>query len=236
MRSRYQFEPGGKARILRADHPAVVEGRTLMRSRVRSARHLDRILIPGEMNAKIGGMWERGPWPGTRIFTLSLEERATCPRECRQWRSCYGNHQRFTIRVRNDRYLIPRLEAEIPILAARFERFSVRLHQLGDFYSVLYTRFWLDQVQRWPGLHCFGFTARPRGSEIGKLIEQAGWDRFRIRFSNDPGLRSTSVMEEPPEKHPDGAINCLAQTGEAKKCEDCGVCLTTSKRVVFALH
>ena len=99
MKSRYQFEPGGKARILRADHPAVREGRTLMRSRVFSARHLDRILIGGEMNAKIGGLWEKG-WPGTRIFTLSLEERATCPRACPQWRSCYGNHQRFTIRVR----------------------------------------------------------------------------------------------------------------------------------------
>ena len=133
MKSRYQFEPGGKARILRADHPAVREGRTLMRSRVFSARHLDRILIGGEMNAKIGGLWEKG-WPGTRIFTLSLEERATCPRTCPQWRSCYGNHQRFTIRVRADRYLIPRLEAEIPVLASRFEKFSIRLHQLGDFY------------------------------------------------------------------------------------------------------
>jgi hypothetical protein len=58
MKSRYQFEPGGKARILRADHPAVIEGRTLMPSRVHSARRLDRILIPGEMNAKVGGMAE----------------------------------------------------------------------------------------------------------------------------------------------------------------------------------
>jgi hypothetical protein len=235
MKSRYQFEPGGKARILRADHPAVREGRTLMRSRVFSARHLDRILIGGEMNAKIGGLWEKG-WPGTRIFTLSLEERATCPRACPQWRSCYGNHQRFTIRVRADRYLIPRLEAEIPVLASRFEKFSIRLHQLGDFYSTDYVQFWLDQVRRWRGLHCFGFTARSRSSEIGKLIEQAGWDRFRIRFSNDPGPRATSVMVGPPKEHPDGAINCRAQTGESKKCEDCGICLTTPKRIIFALH
>jgi hypothetical protein len=212
----------------------------LFPSRVYSARALDRILIPGEHNSKIGGFWEQG-WPDTRIFTLSLAERSTCPRSCPQWRSCYGNHQQFTIRVKADEYLIPRLESEIAILASRFEKFSVRLHQLGDFFSPAYARFWVDQVHRLPGLHCFGFTARAKSSRIGAILDSASleWDRFKIGFSNEIGERYTKVMKDPPRGlHRDGSgsITCPAETGDTPKCESCGLCLTTRQPIVFKLH
>ncbi|MDP2332160.1 MAG: hypothetical protein Q8M19_15850 [Reyranella sp.] len=238
MRSRFDFKPGGKPRILPENHRAVVNGEPLFTSRVFSARDLARILIPGEMNSKIGGLWEKG-WRGTRIVTLSLPERSTCPRSCEQWRSCYGNRQRFTIRVRPDEHLIPKLEAEIGILLSRFSRISVRLHQLGDFFDEGYARFWVDQVRRRPGLHCFGFTAWPKSTPIGKIIDDASreWDRFKVRFSGAEGERSTEVMEAAPRgRHADGAITCPAETGDTPKCESCGLCLTTTKKIIFALH
>ena len=238
MRSRFEFKPGGKPKVLAFTHPAVIEGRTNFPSRVMSARDLPRVLIPGEMNSKIGGLWEKG-WPGGRIFSLSLEERKTCPRTCQQWATCYMNHQRFTIRVKADEYLIPKLQSEIAIHASRFEKFSIRLHQSGDFFSAAYAQFWLDQVKRWPGLHCFGFTARQRSTPIGRILEgaSADWDRFKVRFSGETGERTAAVMIDPPRgKHDDGSVTCPAESGDTPKCETCGLCLTTPARIVFKLH
>jgi hypothetical protein len=237
MRSRFAFKPGGRPLVLPSNHPAVAQGRPIFPTRVFSARNLNRILIPAESNPKIGGRWEKG-WPGTRIFTLSLPERTTCPRSCLQWQSCYGNHQRWTVRVRADEHLMPRLEAELAMLSGRFEKFSVRLHNLGDFYSTRYARFWIEQTRVIDGLHLFGFTARPRDSKIGKVIEDASreWDRVRIRFSGSPGERSATVAENAARgRHGDG-ITCPAQTGDSPKCESCGLCLTTRDPIVFRLH
>jgi hypothetical protein len=238
MRSRFEFNPHGRVRKpLSPDHPAVTAGESLYPTRVYPASALDRILVPGESNPKIGGQWQRG-WNGIRIFTLSLPERTTCPRTCVQWQNCYGNNQRWTVRVKPDQELIPRLDTELDLLATRFERLSVRLHNLGDFFSVEYAEFWIEQVRTRPGLHCFGFTARPRASRIGRVIEEAsrGWDRFRIRFSGDPGERSAMVMDDPPPGQHDAGITCWAQTGEARKCESCGLCLTTRQPIVFKRH
>lgn len=60
MKSRFEFKPGATPRVLAANHPAVVKGEPLFPSRVFSARDLPRILIAGEMNSKIGGLWEKG--------------------------------------------------------------------------------------------------------------------------------------------------------------------------------
>lgn len=237
MRTRFAFKVAAKPLILSPGHRALIEDRTMFPSRVRSARDCDRILIPGEMNSKIGGVWSYY-WPGVRIFSLSLEERATCPRTCLQWRSCYGNRQRFTIRVRADQHLMRKLEAELAVLAYRFGKFSIRLHQLGDFYSVEYTRFWLKQVERFPGLRVFGFTARARTSPIGRLIEDASakWDRVRIRFSNDDGPRSSRVIEGAPDRKTDGWSTCLAELGTKPNCAECGACLKMSAQITFDLH
>lgn len=237
MKSRFEFKPGGSPLVLPVGHAALTESRTLFPSRVRSAREVSRVLIPGEFNSKIGGQWEKW-WPGVRIYTLSLEERATCPRSCPQWASCYGNRQRFTIRVQADDDLIPRLAAELPVLLWRHGRVSIRLHQLGDFHSVAYARFWVDQVERLPGLHLFGFTARPRTSPIGRLIDQASreWDRVRIRFSNDNGPRSARAEDKPERGTHSGWTTCPAITGDARKCESCGLCLALQSQITFGLH
>jgi hypothetical protein len=38
--------------------------------------------------------------------------------------------------------------------------FLVRLHVLGDFYSVRYAELWHEALEAYPALHIFGYTAR----------------------------------------------------------------------------
>jgi hypothetical protein len=42
--------------------------------------------------------------------------------------------------------------------------FLVRLHVLGDFYSVDYAQLWHEALEAYPALHIFGYTAREPSS------------------------------------------------------------------------
>src|ERR1700730_4648516 len=117
---------------LAADHPAVVEGRTIFPSRVFDPADVGRVLVPGESSRKIGGYISKGAWKGSRIFTLSLEERASCPRSCTHWRTCYLNHMHFTKRLRHGPALVARIEQELIELTERHpEGVVIRAHISG---------------------------------------------------------------------------------------------------------
>src|SRR5690606_37043752 len=76
-----------------ARHPAFVEGRSMFsRKGVKTLDQLSNLLVSGYNNVKIGNDVRKGLFRGYRIFTLTLEERATCPRSCANWTSCYGNN------------------------------------------------------------------------------------------------------------------------------------------------
>lgn len=45
----------------------------------------------GANNPKTGKRITKGLWAGMPIYTLTLEERASCPSYCHMWRDCYGN-------------------------------------------------------------------------------------------------------------------------------------------------
>ena len=143
---------------LAADHPAVVKGRTMFPSRVFDPADVQRVLIPGENSRKIGGRVTKGPWKNSRIFTLSLEERASCPRSCAHWRSCYTNHMPFTKRLRHGPALVERIEQELIELTERYpEGVVIRLHVSGDFWSVGYVRQWVRWLRRFGNLRAFGY-------------------------------------------------------------------------------
>jgi hypothetical protein len=116
--------------------PASATG-TRFKARVLRPDQMGRVLVSGHNNGKIGRDVRKGHLRGYWIYTLSLEERATCPAGCRHWRSCYGNAMPFAKRVRHGRALLERLETEIAaLLAVRGRRgILIRLHALGDFYS-----------------------------------------------------------------------------------------------------
>jgi hypothetical protein len=80
-------------------HPARVHGRSVFASKIREPRR--KILAPGAWSPKLGGRVTKGPLAGAYIRSLTLEERATCPRSCENWARCYGNNMHLAVRYRH---------------------------------------------------------------------------------------------------------------------------------------
>lgn len=232
-------------KVLPVGHPATMEGRTVFTSMVLDVRD-EWLLKSGDNSAKIGKTIVKGPWKGFPIYTLTLEERATCPVSCRHWASCYGNSTHYARRWRHGAALEWRLSREIAALELDYPKgFAVRLHNLGDFYSVGYVELWRGLLELHPALHCFGFTARidTQTDDIAyalALLVRDNWPRFAIRFSNAEARRCATVSIESPVSKPKDAFICPAQwTPSGKKtecCATCGLCWGTTRRVAFLQH
>lgn len=227
----------GHALVLAADNPATREGRTIFPTRVFPAHIQDRLLKSGEHQRKIGSHVVKGKLAGAPIYTLTLEERATCPRDCRQWRACYGNGMPWSVRIAPDDVMLDRLALELRGLADRHPRFLVRLHILGDFYSVAYVEFWRAMVEQMPGLHVFGYTAR-KGCGIAAAIDRLNrGPRCWIRRSDgEPGEFRAIVIDTPDEAVAQAAVICPAQTGRSACCGTCALCWATPKTIAFLRH
>jgi len=226
-------------------HRAVVNARTLFPSTVVEADDSPRIFVSGANQRKIGDRVRRGlRWSGMPIYCITLEERATCPRSCHHWRSCYGNGMPLSRRHAPGPALERKIERE---LAAKQRQhptgFVVRLHILGDFYSAEYARLWAKWMATFPALRVFGYTAHPRDSVVGTEIERmnvANPGRSYIRFSSQaldgrPGW-ATTIWSKPETPTVDGAIVCPAQTGRTDCCGTCALCWSTPKTIAFIAH
>lgn len=241
-----------KPLLLSIMHPAIVEARTLFPTTVRDVGD-EWLLKGGDNSAKIGREVRKGPWKGFPIYTLTLEERATCPTSCAVYGSCYGNHMTFARRWRHGAALEWRLEREVPALELKHPRgFVVRLHSLGDFYSVEYVRLWRRLLESCTALRVFGYTARidTMADEVAyevALLVRDYWTRldvprFAVRFSNAPIFARSTTTIETPIQRPADAVICPAQyvsTPAAKKaecCAQCALCWDTDRRIAFLRH
>lgn len=229
----------GRPIELPAHHRAVIGGHTLFPNRVQPAAEHDRLLRSGQWSRKIGSHVEKGAWRGMPILTLTLEERATCPRSCKEWRSCYGNRMQWSPRIAPDATLIRRLRDEIWLHSISNPRgFVVRLHILGDFFSVEYTLAWAAFLRTMPALRVFGYTAHPARSEIGALLHymNRNWpDRCAIRFSGQPDAAPAAITIDREDQAGDALI-CPAQTGKTECCATCALCWATQKTIAFLKH
>lgn len=232
---------GSKAnRLLPFDQPAFMEGRTLYPQTVKEPDSLD-VLKSGFNSAKIGCEVTKGKWRGFPVYTLTLEERATCPRSCKHWRSCYGNGMQMAHRYKAGPELEQRLWSEVHRLG-RFHPsgFVVRLHVLGDFYSPHYVALWGVLLDRVPQLHVFGYSARwDKNDETAVALinlVRKEWDRFAIRFSNAPVDECSTVSIEHPYQKPADAVICPQQLGQTKSCSTCGLCWQSRRRIAFIQH
>lgn len=207
--------------------PFVEHGRTKFPTRVISPNDMTTLLVSGHNNVKIGRDVRKGKLRGYWIYTLSLEERATCPRSCQHWQSCYGNNMPFAKRIDQ----LCRTRGRKGIL--------IRLHALGDFYSEMYVAFWERMLTEHRNLAIYGYTARRCGTPIGDAIH-ATWlahkDRFMIRVSDGADLSMSTVSIAAPEDRPADAFICPEQTGQTRCCATCGACWSTPKNVAFLAH
>lgn len=235
---------------LRPDHPVLQgAGATLFPSSVTASAESPRFLVSGHNNPKLGKEVRKGPRTGWPIFHVSLEERSTCPRSCEQWSTCYGNGMPFARRHTPDGDFMDFMRAEIITLARQHPQgLLIRLHALGDFFSVGYVRLWAEMLDRFPQLHVFGYTARriddadPTSAAIARAIAKltdGAWDCFAIRTSaSDPIARSRSVVVDEDPGQPD-VIICPAQTGATEACATCGLCWAENARdktIAFLRH
>lgn len=232
---------------LRLDHAAVVGNTTRYPGMVRLANGTERVLKSGEHNTKIGGRVRKGALKGAPIFTLTLTERATCPRSCAQYLNCYGNRMHLARRFEAGPDLERELVAEIAELSGLYpDGFIVRAHILGDFYSQEYVWLWADFLKRHAPLNVFGFTHWHPGTKIGdtvRIVRDMFWPRFAIRFSNLFGDRNAVVLPALPVKPKVGnGIVCPEQWDAIKGCKNdrhcgtCALCWSTDKPIVFVEH
>lgn len=223
------------------DNAAIVQGRTMYPKSVISADDAVNLLVPGVNHWKIGKQIAKGKWKGFPVYTLTLEERATCPNSCRHWRSCFGNHMHLARRIKHDAIFESRLAFEVANLQTQHPRgFAVRLHVLGDFYDVRYVDLWRRMLDVFPALHVFGFSARwertdPIAVELVKLVMER-WDRFAIRFSNAPVDECSTISVEHPGAAPADAIVCPQQIGRTDSCSTCALCWQSKQRIAFVQH
>lgn len=210
---------------LKVNHPAVVEGVTIFPNRRTVPGRDSWALKSGFNSKKIGRVIAKGRWRGSMIYTLTLEERATCPRSCQQWRTCYGSSMNWAHRQGHGPKLEARLWLELASLQREHARhgFMVRLHVLGDFYSVEYVYLWQRALAAFPAMRIWGYTARQRDSEIGGEIlwmAMAYPKRCVVRFSDQPQAIFHSRVET-------GRVDC---------CATCALCWSTERPIVFVRH
>ena len=224
---------------LKQTHPALMEGRSIHPKMVKDpAETTGDILKSVSSNKKLGNgsnTITKGKWRGMRMFSLTLQERDTCPRSCHHWTDCYGNNMAFAHRFQAGLSLEYALRYELAYLAKKYPSgFVVRLHVLGDFYSESYVRVWDDALQAYPNLHVFGYTARHSdllGLHVAMLnahYPKQCW----IRSSLKESLADMSAVEIANQR----SITCPQQTGKTEACITCGLCWSIRKPIHFMSH
>lgn len=237
LRRHATVKPSGRGIVLRSFDPAARSGRSLFPSRVFATDEVQRVLKTGHQSRKIGAFVTKGPRKGWPIYTLTLEERATCPRTCKQWLNCYGNNMQAAERIEPGEEFEAQLYAEVQTLAADHPGgFLIRLHVLGDFYSERYVALWKAMLALYPNLAVFGFTAHLAGPihDALRSLTDEQWSRFSIRYSGgDLPSKTSEVCDSVADSQ---AILCPAQTGATDCCATCGLCWHSDTNIAFRRH
>lgn len=240
LREHAEEEPAPKARVLFTKRitPASATG-TAFPNMVVPATGFP--FQPGANSGKLGDKVTKGRWLGMPLYSLTLEERATCPRSCAHWLDCYGNGSPQSKRYQAGPELEDRIRSSLWDLDRENPNgYVIRLHMLGDFYSVAYAMMWRELMAQHPQLHVFGYTAHAPDSEIGRIIRYtrlAYRERWAVRFSGSSYQFSARTIHRMPDraKQAEGLV-CPEQRGKLPNCGACGFCWEKSDPVVFIDH
>ena len=198
-----------------------------------------QVLKKGSNNKKLGFKITSNKWKYKKLYSLTLTERDTCPESCHHWEDCYGNNMPFAHRF-DTPGIVQAVEEQLETLVKKHpEGIVLRLHVLGDFYSLDYVRFWERMLKQFPTLCVFGYTAREDNSNIGAAIQFLNiqyQDRWVVRFSRSNETKRIGLWYAAEESFGGKAFTCPEQTGKLNSCADCGLCWTAPKTVRFLSH
>jgi len=240
---------------------AIINSQSLFQYKVKSVSEgmgkTEKAIKPST-NEKLGKTVKKGRLKGAKIYTLTLEERKTCPSSCKHWSTCYGNNMHLATRYVVDESLMIEIESNLAEYSLKGKPFLVRLHVLGDFASLDYVNFWESMLNKYPLLNVYGYTAHHKDTDIGYALDclrVVQGQRFMVRVSGDFGSETmtalsfdnpcTPVMVEskqafvcPTQITKKGEYK-LAKKGEKTLTPDCGsctLCWTVDKPVAFLTH
>lgn len=201
------------------------------------------VLKDAKSNAKLGRIFTKGPWIGAHIYTLTLEERATCWTGCANLDRCYGDGMPFAYRYPPGPALEQAIRADVHRLATKHPTgFAVRLHVLGDFYSVAYVRLWQELLAEYPALRVWGYTHWRHASDIGAAVsalvasspKRASILRSDATEWDDPLPKAITVGAL--DAAAPSTVSCPEQMGRAPSCAACGLCMLGRVSVSFHDH
>jgi hypothetical protein len=195
-------------------------------------------------SAKIGGAGKhvkKGKLKGAEVYTLTLTERETCPTSCHHWNDCYGNNMPFAHRIEHGERLEARLIREVKEICTRAKNKGrlvlVRLHVLGDFYSVEYVQLWRKLLVLHTNLYVWGYTHVTPSDNLQIYHElqtnRNGFpERWAVRWSDTCGTFSANSEELTS----DGIV-CPEQEGKTQACTTCALCWDApDKNIIFKTH
>ena len=221
---------------LNPTHQAIVNSQTMYRKNVHDAGNYAYAVIKASTNIKLGKKVTKGHLKGAKIFTLTLEERATCDSDCEHWLDCYGNNMPFGHRFKANDALLVSIERDLDRLDAKGKPYLVRLHILGDFFSVEYILFWRRQLAKRNLLNVYGYTRNHPTKSLGyalKLVRKQYGKRFAIRFSNYPDDPFSAQSEHVSTE----GIGCPVQEDKTDSCSTCTLCWEMEdKSIIFYDH
>ena len=202
-------------------------------------------VIKKSTNIKLGKKVTKGIFKDMPIFTVTLEERATCSDTCLHWWTCYGNNMPFATRYEANAALTDAMEIELEELNRKHKNgFLVRLHVLGDFYSVEYVELWDKWLAQFDNLYVYGYSERKTGTPIGdalNILRERWTSRFMVRVSGDFNLTTMTALSFDNDMAVSQIENkqaflCPVQEDKTDSCGTCGLCWTAKKNVVFKTH
>lgn len=211
-------------------------------------------LKPAKDNGKLHSTGVvRGQFAGYAMYSLTLEERATCNPECGQLAVCYGNNMPFAKRYNVDGTLLVAIDMQLARLTRNGRKILLRLHILGDFFNFEYVQFWRNMLVKYPTLAAFGYTHWPPTSRQGMAVNVLSAEyptRFAIKWSLDraeqipllsTGMLSGTIVVKDWADAPKGWIKCPAQMAADRGrsdvgCAECGIACATGANVAFVEH
>lgn len=214
-------------------HP---DGGTRFKKAIRTPDAGSPVLKSGAANVKLGKAVTKGRHAGRKMFSLTLEEGRTCP-PCDLASVCYGGNMHLAHRYAHGEALENAVRGQVAAIGAG--SMLVRLHVLGDFYSLAYARMWAEELD----VPVFGYTHHHPFTTMGRYLFSHPWERFSVRksFRHGAGIgavprRGAVTIDLPEQAAAHDAIICPVQTGAQKDCAHCGLCWNTEQNIAFLTH